>query len=143
MVNNVVMLNLPTIDKCFGCGVCVDACPKNAIQQIEDPNGFYIPKVDNELCIKCGICEQKCPSLHQQNILRNSLENQQIYAAWSTNENIVKRSASGGVFAQVASEFLEQPNRVVYGATLLENSAVKHIFIENSKDIHLLQNSKY
>lgn len=137
------MLNLPTIDKCFGCGACVDACPKNAIQQIEDPNGFYIPQVDNELCIKCGICEQKCPSLHQQGILRNSLSIQQIYAAWSTNENIVKHSASGGVFAQVANDFLEHPNRLVYGATLLENSTVKHISVENSKDLHLLQNSKY
>ena len=138
------MPNLPTIERCFGCGACVDACAKKAIQWVEDANGFYVPHVQNDLCVECGSCEKKCPSLQQNDVPRNSLDEQQLYAAWSTDENIIQHSASGGVFAQVATEFLDGgDNRIVYGATLLDDSTVKHIAVEKSQDIHLLQNAKY
>lgn len=138
------MPNLPTIEHCFGCSACVDACAKKAIQLVEDANGFYVPHVQKDLCVECGQCEQKCPSLQQNEVLRNRLDEQQIYAAWSTDEDIIQHSASGGVFAQVATEFLDgKPERIVYGATLLDDSTVKHIAVEKSKDIYLLQNAKY
>lgn len=138
------MPNLPTIEHCFGCSACVDACAKKAIQLVEDANGFYVPHVQKDLCVECGQCEQKCPSLQQKEVLRNRLDEQQLYAAWSTDEDIIQHSASGGVFAQVATEFLDgKPERIVYGATLLDDSTVKHIAVEKSKDIYLLQNAKY
>lgn len=138
------MPNLPTIEHCFGCSACVDACAKKAIQWVEDANGFYVPHVQKDLCVECGSCEKKCPSLQQNDVPRNSLDEQQLYAAWSTDEYIIQHSASGGVFAQVATEFLDgKPERIVYGATLLDDSTVKHIAVENSKDIYLLQNAKY
>lgn len=138
------MPNLPTIEHCFGCSACVDACAKKAVQLVEDANGFYVPHVQNDLCVECGSCEKKCPSLQQNDVPRNSLDEQQLYAAWSTDENIIQHSASGGVFAQVATEFLDgKPERIVYGATLLDDSTVKHIAVEKSKDIYLLQNAKY
>lgn len=138
------MPNLPTIEHCFGCSACVDACAKKAIQLVEDANGFYVPHVQKDLCVECGSCEKKCPSLQQKEVLRNRLDEQQIYAAWSTDEDIIQHSASGGVFAQVATEFLDgKPERIVYGATLLDDSTVKHIAVEKSKDIYLLQNAKY
>lgn len=138
------MPNLPTIEHCFGCSACVDACAKKAIQLVEDANGFYVPHVQKDLCVECGSCEKKCPSLQQNDVPRNSLDEQQLYAAWSTDEDIIQHSASGGVFAQVATEFLDgKPERIVYGATLLDDSTVKHIAVEKSKDIYLLQNAKY
>jgi Na+-translocating ferredoxin:NAD+ oxidoreductase RNF subunit RnfB len=44
-------------DKCTGCGQCVDICPVNAIEMIED-----LPIVDREWCIGCGVCAVPCPS---------------------------------------------------------------------------------
>ena len=48
------------VDKkvCVACGVCVKACPKQAI---------YIHKgcyavVQAELCVGCGICGKNCPA---------------------------------------------------------------------------------
>ena len=48
------------VDKkvCVACGVCVKACPKQAI---------YIHKgcyavVKAELCVGCGICGKNCPA---------------------------------------------------------------------------------
>ena len=38
------------------CGLCVDACPVNAIGR-----GGRVPEVDRETCIGCGACVSACP----------------------------------------------------------------------------------
>lgn len=42
-------------DKCTGCGICVDICPRKAIV-LED-----IAIVDQEKCTACFICVTECP----------------------------------------------------------------------------------
>lgn len=44
-------------DKCVGCGLCVDACPVEAIT-LEDDKA----KVDEEKCTECGQCVAECPN---------------------------------------------------------------------------------
>jgi len=44
------------IDKCNGCGNCLDVCPVQAIK-IEDNKA-----VVSEECIDCGACITQCPS---------------------------------------------------------------------------------
>lgn len=51
---------------CKGCGVCVNACPKNilAISSRRNEKGVNIVEViDQEKCIECKICEDTCPDL--------------------------------------------------------------------------------
>ena len=43
--------------KCTGCGLCVDACPVEAISLENDK-----AKVDAEKCVDCGQCVEQCPS---------------------------------------------------------------------------------
>ncbi|MEW5937542.1 MAG: 4Fe-4S binding protein [Candidatus Thermoplasmatota archaeon] len=43
-------------DECVGCGVCVDACPQEAIKLNE------VAKVDPSLCVDCGTCVDECPN---------------------------------------------------------------------------------
>ncbi len=42
------------LEKCDGCGVCVDVCPMGSIDREH-------PETVNGICIKCCACEKKCP----------------------------------------------------------------------------------
>jgi len=44
-------------EKCSGCGECVQACPLDAIEMVEDK-----AKVDEETCGDCGACIDACPN---------------------------------------------------------------------------------
>ncbi len=46
-----------TAKKCIGCGICVQACPVDALEIV---NGISV--VDEEKCIKCGKCVRVCPT---------------------------------------------------------------------------------
>jgi ferredoxin len=43
-------------EKCTGCGICVDACPQEAIS-LND-----VARIDPEKCTDCGTCVEECPN---------------------------------------------------------------------------------
>lgn len=45
------------VEKCEGCGDCVDACPTEAISMVDGK-----AKVDEDACSDCGACESVCPT---------------------------------------------------------------------------------
>ncbi|MDR0999821.1 MAG: 4Fe-4S binding protein [Clostridiales bacterium] len=54
-------------NRCKGCALCVDACPKNIIQLAKDEmneKGFH-PAVciDQSACISCAFCAMVCPDV--------------------------------------------------------------------------------
>jgi len=44
------------------CGACSEHCPTKAVNMVQQPNGLFLPKVNEELCIGCGACEHACPT---------------------------------------------------------------------------------
>lgn len=63
----------------------------------------------------------------------------------SIHNDLIKKSSSGGMFAELA-KFVLSKNGVVLGCTMErveDGFDVKHIYIENEKDLYKLQGSKY
>ena len=44
------------IEKCTGCGSCVDCCPSEALK-VENEK----VEVDADACVDCGVCVDECP----------------------------------------------------------------------------------
>lgn len=137
------MLNLPVNKNCTACGACIDSCTHDALSMIEDRNGYYNVIIDNDKCIDCKLCEKHCHILNQENLDRHDLKNVKPLAGWSLDEELLRKSATGAIFAQIACDMLIDGNTYVYGASLQQDSSVKHVEISDTKDIYKLQNSKY
>ena len=43
-------------ETCTGCGACVDACPREAIEMVD---GKAV--IDPDKCVDCGVCVDECP----------------------------------------------------------------------------------
>jgi NAD-dependent dihydropyrimidine dehydrogenase PreA subunit len=47
-------------ERCTGCGLCIEACPADAIHLVEDTAGRYAV-VDAQACRACEACVEACP----------------------------------------------------------------------------------
>lgn len=52
-------------DNCKGCGLCVNACPKNLLQLAKDKinkkGHSPVEITDQDACIACAFCATMCP----------------------------------------------------------------------------------
>lgn len=89
--------NVVDMGRCFSCGGCVSACPKDAITMLYNENeGFFRPYINDDMCISCGRCRQYCPSLHpSKTSLIGSFT--KIFLVHSSNPTVRHWSTSGGV----------------------------------------------
>jgi coenzyme F420-reducing hydrogenase beta subunit len=129
---------------CCGCAACHNICPKSAIAMEQDAIGCVYPRIDMTICIGCGVCKRVC-DFQKKN--ENIYGHKAIlaYGAAIKNRARKNKSASGGMFAQIAYDFLSKGG-VAYGAAMLyENGhlVVRHIRIDDTQDLHLIQGSKY
>ena len=131
------MNNISTITKCYGCSACLNICPNNAIEMIENDEGFKFPQI-NLNCTNCGLCKNVCPSIMNES--KNSSE--PTCYAFLANDEIRKESTSGAVFPVLAKYFLENDGYVA-GAVWKEDATVHHIISNKYDDIELMRNSKY
>ncbi len=54
-------------DRCKGCGLCVEACPKKIVTMAKDKinaKGFHPATViEMDKCIGCAFCATMCPDV--------------------------------------------------------------------------------
>lgn len=103
-----------------------------------DTEGFKYPVIDRKKCIECGKCLRTCPILNKQKTNKVTLS----YIAINKEKKQRLKSASGGIFSVIALNVLEHGG-VVFGAAYDADFQVRHIAIEDKKDLHKLQMSKY
>ena len=121
-------------NKCCGCMLCANECPKGAITFKKDELGFLYPIINEEKCINCSKCERVCP----MRSFKNKLSHIGAYAAVNRNDEQLLKSASGGVFSALAEVVLDEGG-TVYGSTMCRDDSdilkIKHIRISEKKDI--------
>ena len=133
------MENICDYKICTGCGLCVSECPKRCISLVRRGSlGHLFTKIDSLICNDCGLCKKNCPAIcgTKYNTIRTA------YAAWSKDDEEYRNSASGGAVS-VFSEYVVSKGGIVYGCAMLPDINVKHIRVDNLKDVTKLKGSKY
>lgn len=125
--------------KCSGCTACASICPKNAISMVEDNEGFKHPVIDKEKCIDCGLCKKTCPVL---NTNTNESKNKYYVAYNKDSKSKLNKASSGSIFELLANYILDNKG-IVIGAAFEQDNNLKHIAIDNKKDLIKLKGSKY
>jgi len=126
---------------CSGCTACVSICANNAVQMIEDKEGFLYPEINKALCVDCGKCENVCP-FYEYTKVEGNFDEPKVYAVKNVDENERMNSQSGGAFAALSDYVLEQSG-VVYGAAFAKNFYVYHKRAVNKDQRDEFRGSKY
>ncbi len=134
-------MKITEYDKCTGCAACYSVCPEKCISMKENQEGFLYPEVNEDLCIKCGMCRKTCPVNRAH--FKELSDMPETYLSRSRNESIRRCSASGGVFTQIAKNFLSEGNSIVYGCVYGENFEVCHAAVSDTDNVEKLSRSKY
>lgn len=124
---------------CTGCGACAYVCPKKCISFKPDgASGISYPAIDDSLCINCGKCRTFCPAL---NPLEAS-KPMQAYAAWSSDKEERRTSASGGIAAEIYKYAIANGWMIV-GAAFDDDFKVRLKLADSMEAIKDFKNSKY
>ena len=88
--------NISKLKDCYGCGVCVKACPVKIISLKENKDGFYAPVIENQdKCVECGLCLKVCAYNHDE--VAGDASDVKAFAAWSKDPLVRQWCSSGGV----------------------------------------------
>lgn len=134
------MIEIKDKKDCCGCLACYSVCKRKAIKLTTDEQGFLYPQVDKNLCIDCGLCERVCPVVNSE---KRNPGYKKIYALRVKDEDVLKRSSSGGAFYALASYVISEFHGVVFGVKYNEKMVVCHAFSETLEGLKSFQGSKY
>lgn len=130
--------NITKKEGCSGCGACENSCPQKAIEMKEDEECFLYPNINKQKCTECNICRNICPNNRSYEYKYSKLF---AYACKNISKSERLKSSSGGVFSLLAKNILKQGG-CVFGAAYSDYD-VRHIKIDNEKDLNKLRGSKY
>lgn len=125
-------------EQCTACGACAYVCPKQCIHMREDELGEIYPSIDEEICVQCGKCRKICPALYSFEFLSP----QKAFAAWSSNPEERRTSASGGIAAELYKYALVNDMSVI-GAKMNPDFSCSLELVDSVDQIQEFKNSKY
>lgn len=125
-------------NKCTGCGACANVCLKKCITMRADCYGELHPFIDSDKCIQCRKCVRTCPSNSNVDLIEPKV----VYASWRTDQEKMKDSASGGIGAALAENWVKQGG-VVFGTKFDESFHVVLCEEHTLDGIEAFKGSKY
>lgn len=133
------MIEICDYNKCTGCAACANICGHNAILMQQDVFGETHPYIDHTLCVDCGLCQKCCPNNNKPQY------NYPIkcYAAFRTDKDKRRISASGGLGALMSEFVISIKKGVVFGTSYDNNLIPRTNYAENIEDIESFKGSKY
>lgn len=131
-------LNTKLKEECSGCSACSQVCPFDAIQMIEDEEGFLYPNVNAMKCVNCNLCHTVCP---YENPVDSYEEKSIAFGGYIKNEKIRDESTSGGAFSAIVDGWCDD-NYVIFGAKS-DGLRVYHDFITDKNELFEFRKSKY
>lgn len=131
----------PPID-CTGCGLCANACPKDAITMRWNEDGFLVPQVNLHLCINCGVCVKKCIVLAELPHATDDKNSVVSYGAWNKNKSVLLNSSSGGIFSALA-ELIISRGGCVFGVIWEDSTTAIFAKTETVNGVDSMRGSKY
>ncbi len=134
--------NISKFKDCYGCGVCVKACPVKIISLRENEEGFYQPYINDESkCIECGLCLKTCAFNHDE-VVKSEFE-PTAYAAWSNNEFVRARCSSGGIGFEIGKRLIENGFKAIGVKYSPEVNRAEHFVAETIEEFMPSVGSKY
>ncbi|MDK2813946.1 MAG: hypothetical protein PWQ08_1201 [Clostridiales bacterium] len=120
---------------CVGCGACMNVCPTNAIEFLENAQGF-MKAYKNSNCTECGACLEVCQKRDDIKKKLVRMKEPNTYAVW--NKKIIEHKIgnSSGVFLRLATEIINQGG---YVAAPIYDSQFKPIYIITNKKEQLIK----
>lgn len=135
-------IDIKSADECCGCRNCENICPNKAVTMVENTEGFIYPQVDAGKCINCGLCQKACPQINKAENVDYYLSENICYALKNKDKQIQMESTSGGAFSAFAKYILNNGGYVC-GSVMDDNLKVRHIIVNDIKDLSKLYGSKY
>jgi len=133
-------IKLADINVCSGCAACASVCPTSSISMQMDNEGFLQPNIHEDSCVECHKCEKACPILKPLNISSDFAT--RVYAAINMNDDVRRRSSSGGIFYALSKWIIEHDG-IVFGARFNDKWEVIHDCTETMNDLEPFLRSKY
>jgi coenzyme F420-reducing hydrogenase beta subunit len=132
------MIKLAKEYECTGCGICAYKCPKQCIKMTPNMAGVIYPQINKDICIECHCCEKVCP------IIPPPINNYPLkcYAAWNSNQQERKTSASGGIAIGIYKWAIKH-NYLCIGVSMNSDFSATFKIAQNVDQLSNFKNSKY